>query len=131
MTSDADGDSSFNITGKMCQNDSDWFVWQVEDEAWTTLDPEVTLSQLDADLDLWVCFKCYVGSPSFSCPVGKKGATDGLDCCSNVKGGTTTETIEADPSCPSQAEDNMKVYIKVVPDYNCTGNETYKLSGHF
>jgi len=138
---DNDNDSSGSYTqGKYCEEDEDWYYFEVQDLTLPTVDPEVWLEGLDTDLDLMVCYRCIYGNPnsSFSCSSGGYVNYAGMHCCESWNGGNNSEHVHFGClTCPSfcldQTDDNIGVFVRVYPalSNDSTCDHRYTLRWHF
>jgi hypothetical protein len=124
ITNKSDCDGSSSLTASISPaNDVDFYQYNASDALFCSIYPDVSLTDLAADYDLCVWFKCNSGqsdSGSVGCDAGYKssGGPNGEQwgCCSN-NSGTANEHVRHNDTCSlgGLGDDGGTVIIQVFP----------------
>jgi hypothetical protein len=96
-TTDASAASS--VSASLCPAaDEDWFSVHVADTLLSNLQGTISLSGLDADLDLCVTYACDAGPTTLTC-IGAGNVAEGTSTCCSAARGTSGETVAFEQDC--------------------------------
>ena len=127
--SDCDAASTFTASISP-KSDVDWYSFKVTDKSFCTLQPEVKISGMTADLQMCIYMTCdsgWVGSNTVTCAAGSLddgGPGGAFGCCSHVAG-TLTEFAKIKPKCStlSAGSESGTVFVSVRSNgaFACSG----------
>jgi hypothetical protein len=94
-----DARATSSVSASLCPAaEEDWYAVHVADTLTSNLQGTVTLSGLDADLDLCVTYACDAGPTTLTC-TGAGNVAEGTSTCCSTARGTPAETVAFEQDC--------------------------------
>ncbi|MCO4762623.1 MAG: hypothetical protein KC502_14015 [Myxococcales bacterium] len=102
------------------KNELDWYYFKAQDKSFCTIQPEVKLTALAADMDVCIYFKCgngKTGDKTVQCTQGKYdgGGPGGTAGCCSFNSGKIAEYAKIKPRCSTlgAGDESGTVYVRV------------------